>query len=189
MGEVGKTYALSITNEGETYTSKTSILAPIPPVTSYWLPEPGTPNHGYSWRALTDPSNQFDGYFWEANIIGYGNGNTNLADTGFEPTFSPAFDDTFFDGLTFNFCYENRFAYGSTPDEFRGFYEMGDNTVGIKLSKIDNTAYEFYKKKYIQLQTAENLFATPTNIPNNLSNGALGIWAGFSPSLDTLICQ
>lgn len=32
-----------------------------------------------------------------------------------------------------------------TPDEFRGFYEMGD-TVGIKLSKIDNTAYEFYKK-------------------------------------------
>ena len=133
MGEVGKTYALLVTNEGETYTSKTSILAPTPPVTSYWLTEPGMPN-------------QFDGYFWEADIIGYGNGNTNWADTGFEPTFSPAFDDTFFDGLTFNFCYENRFAYGSTPDEFRGFYEMGDNTVGIKLSKIDNTAYEFYKK-------------------------------------------
>ena len=37
MGEVGKTYALSVTNEGETYTSKTSILAPTPPVTSYWL--------------------------------------------------------------------------------------------------------------------------------------------------------
>ena len=40
MGEVGKTYALSATNEGETYTSKTSILAPAPQVTSYWLPEP-----------------------------------------------------------------------------------------------------------------------------------------------------
>ena len=97
MGEVGKTYALSATNEGETYTSKTSILAPTPPVTSYWLTEPGTPNHGYSRCALADPPNQFD-------------------------------------GLTFNFCYENRFAYGSTPDEFRGFYEMGD-TVGIKLPK------------------------------------------------------
>ena len=40
----------------------------------------------------------------------------------------------------------------------------------------------------MQLQTAGNPFATPTNIINNISGDALGIWAGFSPSFDTLIC-
>ena len=64
---------------------------------------------------------------------------------------------------------------------------MGD-TVVIKLSKMDRNVYEFLEKKYTQLATAGNPFATPTNIPNNISGGALGVWAGFSPSFDTLAC-
>lgn len=186
-GEVGKTYTLSVTHEGKTYTGDTRIMQPTSFVNSYWQPEAQTPNHGYSWVTLADNPNQFDAYFWEVNIIGRANGDTT--DTGFEPTYSPVFDDEFFDGLTFDFWYENPFAYGgSTPSGLQGYYEMGD-TVVIKLSKLDPTIYEFFEKKYVQLQTAGNPFATPTNIPNNLSGGALGIWAGFSPSLDTLICQ
>lgn len=186
-GEVGKTYTLTVENEGETYTGETMILTPTPLASTFWQPENETPSHGYSWCTLADPPNQFDAYFWEVNIIGRANGDTT--DTGFKPTYSPVFDDEFFDGLTFDFWYENPFAYeSSTPNDLRGMYEMGD-TVVIKLSKLDPTVYEFYEKKYMQLQTAGNPFATPTNIQNNLSNGALGIWAGFSPSLDTLICQ
>ena len=102
------------------------------------------------------------------NIIGRANGDTT--DTGFKPTYSPVFDDEFFDGLTFDFWYENPFAYeSSTPSDLRGMYEMGD-TVIIKLSKLDPTVYEFYEKKYMQLQTAGKPFATPTNIQNNLNN-------------------
>ncbi|NRA11375.1 MAG: DUF4249 domain-containing protein, partial [Crocinitomicaceae bacterium] len=173
-GEVGKTYTLSITHDGKNYTGETTIVDPTPLVTSYWQPESGTPNHGYSWCTLADPPNQFDGYLWEVNIIGHANGDTT--DTGFEPTYSPVFDDAFFDGLEFDFWYENPFAYGGgVAEELRGLYETGD-TVLIKLSKMDRTIFEFYEKKYVQLQTAGNPFATPTNIPNNLNNGALGIW-------------
>jgi hypothetical protein len=53
---------------------------------------------------------------------------------------------------------------------------------------MDAPVFEFFEKKYAQLQTAGNPFATPTNIPTNFTGGALGIWAGFSPSYDTLIC-
>ena len=73
-------------------------------------------------------------------------------------------------------------------DSVRFMYERGD-TVIIKMSKIDRDAYEYFEKKYMQLQTAGNPFASPTSIPSNFNNGALGVWAGFSPSFDTLICE
>lgn len=186
-GEVGKTYTLTVDYDGKSYSGETVIMNPTALASTFWQPESETPNFGYSWCTLADPPNQFDAYFWEVNLIGQASGDTT--DTGFEPTYSPVFDDEFFDGLSFDFWYENPFAYDSgTPSDIQGMYEMGD-TVIIKLSKLDPTIYEFFEKKYMQLQTAGNPFATPTNIPNNLSNGALGIWAGFSPSFDTLVCQ
>jgi len=38
------------------------------------------------------------------------------------------------------------------------------------------------------MQTSSNPFSTPVNIPTNVSGGALGIWAGYSPWYDTLYC-
>lgn len=182
-GEIGKTYTLNVTFEGKTYEAQTHILQPTPLVNTFWKPEPGLTNHGFSWATLADPAGQFDAYFWEANIL-----IDDTTQTGFTPTYSPVIDDEFFDGLTFEFWYENPHGGGQTPDSVRWMYERGD-TVVIKLSKIDRTVYEYYEKKYTQLQTAGNPFATPTNIPNNFSNGALGVWAGFSPYFDTLICE
>jgi len=72
-------------------------------------------------------------------------------------------------------------------DSVRWMYRKGD-TVVIKVSKIDDVSFDFFEKKYLQIQTAGNPFATPTSIPSNFNNGALGIWAGFSPTFDTLIC-
>jgi hypothetical protein len=38
-----------------------------------------------------------------------------------------------------------------------------------------------------QLDANANPYATPINIPSNMK-GCLGIWAGFTPCYDTLIC-
>lgn len=185
-GQVGNTYTLNVEHNGQSYAAETTLLPPVPLVNTFWKPEGDLTNHGFSWATLSDPANQYDAYFWEVNEIGNAAGDTT--DTGFTPTFNPVFDDEFFDGLTFEFAYENPNGFANTPDSTRGLYALGD-TIVIKLSKLDPVVYEFYEKKYVQLQTAGNPFATPTNIPTNLSNGALGIWAGFSPSFDTLICQ
>lgn len=185
-GQVGKTYTLTVEYDGKSYTAETTILPPTLLTETYWKPEGDLVNHGFSWAKLADPAGQYDAYFWEANIIGNAAGDTT--DTGFTPTFNPVFDDEFFDGLEFDFAYENPHADSGVPDSTRFLYAQGD-TVVIKLSKLDKTVYEYYSKKYMQLQTAGNPFATPTNIPTNLSGGALGVWAGFSPYLDTLVCQ
>lgn len=186
-GQVGKTYTLTVTFEGKTYTAETTIGQPTTFDNLYWKAEPGTPNHGFSWVTLSDPANQYDAYKWEMKRINT-NPDGSPVDGNFTEPFSPVFDDAFFDGLTFDFYYENPQAYGPNyPEEYRWLYPIGD-TVVIKLSKMDRNVYEFFEKKYTQLATAGNPFATPTNIPNNISGGALGVWAGYSPSFDTLIC-
>ena len=73
------------------------------------------------------------------------------------------------------------------PDQYKGYYHLGD-TIVMKLSKLGKSEFQFFEKKYNQIYSSGNPFATPVNVPSNISGGALGIWAGFSPSYDTLIC-
>lgn len=187
-GQVGKTYLLTVDLDGNTYEASTAIVQPTYFDSVWWKPEPSTPNHGFSWVYLTDPPTKGDAYKWEVKRINIGMDGEPI-DQNFKVPFSPVFNDQFFNGLAFEFAYENPFAFETeTPEEYLGLYPLGD-TVVIKFSKMDAQVYEYLEKKYLQIQTAGNPFSTPTNIPNNISGGALGVWAGFSPSYDTLICQ
>ena len=188
VGEVGKTYELSVDVNGESYTSVTSIIEPTPLDSLFWKPEPPLENRGWSWAVLSDPPGLNDAYRWEVkrlNILPDG-----TQDPLFYKPFGPFFDDAFFDGLTFEFAYENpiNFFDESINEDYRGYYEQGD-TILVKLSKLGRAEFDFFEKKYNQMYTAGNPFATPTNIPTNIEGGALGVWAGFSPWSDTLICE
>ena len=188
VGEVGKTYSLDVQVNGEIYTSVTSILQPTALDSLYWKPEAPLEDHGWSWATLSDPPGSYDAYVWEVQRL-----NT-LPDGSRDPIvykpFGPYFDDAFFDGLTFEFAYENPInIFDEEVDQaYRGYYPQGD-TILVTFSKIGEAEFNFFEKKYNQMYTAGNPFATPTNIPTNIVGGALGVWAGFSPTSDTLICQ
>jgi hypothetical protein len=179
-GEVGKTYNLTVTFEGKTYTSTTSILQPTALDSVYWKTDDNYTDRGYSWATLSDPLNQYDAYRWEAKPI---------SDPVFYKPFQPFTDDQFFNGKTFDFSYENASNCNGTyePAEYRCYYKLGD-TVVIKVSKLPRDVFEFMEKKYTQIYSSGNPFATPINLPTNIVGGALGIWAGYSPWYDTLIC-
>jgi len=189
IGEVNNTYELSILFNGKNYNGKTKILEPTALDALYWELEPGTIEYGYSWAILSDPVNQFDGYKWEVK-------RTNLNFDGlpkddiFKRARGGTFNDQFFDGMTFDFFFENPMKRKDSTHllEYKRYYRFGD-TVVVKFSKMDEAVYEFMENKYTQLSTAGNPFATPINIPSNITGGALGVWAGYSPTLDTLICQ
>ncbi len=188
VGEVGKTYDLSATVDGTNYTATTSILDPTPLDSLYWKPEGSFENHGWSWAVLSDPPGLNDAYRWEIkrlNVLPDGTQDPLL----YKP-FGPFFDDVFFDGLTFEFAYENPISFQdeTIEEQYRGYFEQGD-TILVKFSKLGRVEFQFYEKKYNQMYTAGNPFATPTNIPTNISGGALGVWAGFSPWSDTLFCK
>jgi len=181
VGEVGKTYNLTIQNEGKTYTSQTKILAPRALDSLFWREEVDVPGYGFSWAKLSDPPATGNAYRWEVKYT---------TDVPFSKPFGPFSDDRFYNGLTFEFAYENPMSFSdpTLAPEVRGYYKQGD-TIVVKFSTLGQKEYQFYDKKYNQIYSGGNPFATPVNIPSNIVGGALGIWAGFSPTFDTLICQ
>lgn len=188
-GEVGKTYSLNVQFEGNTYTSSTTILPPTALDSVFWKedqdPDPG---YGFSYANLTDPLGTFDNFMWEVKRINMVNGEPK--DANFTKTYSPVFNDEFFSGKTIEFYYENPMSWQDqgVDNKNKGYYKIGDSVV-IKFSKLDKAVFDFYERKYMQLGTSGNPFASPTTIPSNITGGALGVWAGISPSFDTLYCQ
>jgi hypothetical protein len=187
VGEVGKTYSLNISVDGQTFTSQTS-LNPVPVIDSlYFKLEPNFTEHGYGWCVLNDNPSTYNGYFFQMRRI-HLNADGEPADAFFQTSTGSAFDDTFFNGLTFRFNFGN---IGSrrddTPDEFRGYFKTND-TVVIKFSSLDYNTFKFHELKYVQMSSGASPFASPTYIPTNIEGGAIGCWAGFSPRYDTLIC-
>lgn len=184
-GQVGKTYNLRIEYNGKTYTGTTQILQPHPLNSVWWQEESNSPDYGFSYANLSDPPGVYDAYKWDVKRI-----NQLYGDSYFKSTFNNVFEDDFFDGKTFTFYYENPWTVGvdSLQSEQRGKYKIGD-TVVIKFSKIDNATYDFLYSKFGQAMSNGNPFASAMNIKTNLVGGCLGVWAGYSPVYDTLICQ
>lgn len=180
VGEVGKTYNLKVIHENKTYTSSTKIQNPTALDNLFWKEQANLPGYGFSWAKLTDSPVMGDAYRWEVK---------NLGESSFSKPFQPYYDDRFVNGLTFEFSVENPMSFQdqTIENQYKGYYKLGD-TIVVKFSKLGKKEYQFFEKKYNQIYSGGNPFATPTNIPTNIEGGALGVWAGFSPWYDTLIC-
>jgi hypothetical protein len=187
-GEIGKSYTLNIVDKGKNYSGTTAILPPVALDNLTWRPESSNPAYGYSYALLSDPANEYNAYKWEAKRINI-QANGEELDTLFRKGQNGYFDDRFFDGITFEFDAPNRQKRKKPNhlEEYKRFYMIGDSVV-VKMSRIDKAAYEFFYKKDAQVGSAGNPFATPVNVPSNITGGALGIWAGVSPWYDTLYC-
>ena len=180
VGELEKTYTLKVIHDNKTYTSSTKIKNQKPLDNLFWKEQTNLPGYGFSWAKLTDSPLIDDAYRWEVKKIG---------ESSFSKPFQPFYDDSFVNGLTFEFSVENPMSFNdeTIDDQFKGYYKQGD-TIIVKFSTLGKREFQFFEKKYNQIYSGGNPFATPTNIPTNIEGGALGIWAGFSPWYDTLIC-
>ena len=192
-GEAGKTYTISIDYNGEEYTSSTIIPVPIP-LDSTWFKIYGNRDSlGFLYANLTEPGTTSDQYRWFAKRINkytYGANTGEVKDNDFLPPTSSVFDDEFVNGTTFEFGY-NR-ARGSEKEDDRpperSFYKVGD-TVVVKFCSIDKNVFNFIDKAEEQMASNGSPFAAPVNIVSNISNGGLGIWAGYGQYYDTIICN
>ena len=186
-GEVGKTYSLTIQENGKEYSGKTTLLPPVPLQQVYWKQNIDNTDYGLIIGRLADPPNQYNAYKWEAKRITI-QANGEPMDTLFRRAPGSYFDDRFFDGITFEFETYNRQRKKDPThlDEFKRYYKINDVVVA-KFSRLDRDVFEFYNKMNEQQSNMGNPFAVPVNVPSNVS-GALGVWAGVSPWYDTVIC-
>ncbi len=189
-GEVGKSYRLNIISEDVAYTSTTQIPHLVALDTLWFEIYSDYDSLGFIYTNLTDPDTMGNNYRWLAQRINhYPNGEQK--DDAFIAPISSAFDDVFFNGLSFEFAYDRGTAVGSDkPDDDNiedGFFKTGD-TVVVKFNTIDKGVFEFYRAFETQAFTSGNPFAAPTTVFSNVEGGALGVWAGFGVTYDTVVC-
>lgn len=186
-GEIGKTYTLTVEHEGNTYTSVTSIVEPVKPDSVYFKLDNGEEKYGFAYATITDPGGVLNAYRWQAKRINILDGEEQ--DANFKTPFGSAFDDEFFDGLSFEFGYNRPVDSDEDSDDpGYGYYEIGD-TIVVKFNSLDYEAARVIIKVEAQAFTAGNPFAAPADVPTNIEGGALGFWVGMSNELDTIVAE
>ncbi|MFQ5335565.1 MAG: DUF4249 domain-containing protein, partial [Flavobacteriales bacterium] len=186
MGEVGKIYRLSIESEGKTYASVTKIPELVPLDTA-WFGREGNDSLGFIYAHMHDPDTLGNAYRWFARRINLGY-DGQPKDQGFIAPLGSAFDDNFFNGKDFDFGYDRGMPPGKSetdPGEVDGYYKVGD-TIVVKFCSITYDVFKFLRIYEQEIYNNGNPFAAPTTIPTNINGGALGLWAGYGVTYDTV---
>lgn len=185
IGEVGKTYHLSIWVDGKEYTSSTSIPELNYGLDSFWVEMP-------SDRALEEDSTfrLVKGKYKNPN----GQKNklrlSNAINGGnfYYPYFS-VYDDELVSDAPASIDIMPGWNKFDTLDFTSFRYFRLNDTIDIRVSAIDDITYEFYKTLEYSYGTVGNPFAAPMIVSSNIEGGALGVWAGFASVVSRFIVE
>jgi hypothetical protein len=199
VGEVNTTYKLEVHKDNYHITGETKIPSLVELDTVYFdIINPDFQDSlGILFGNLTDPDTSGNAYRWFAKRINHY--PSNIPDAGlrgkqkdltFIAPFGSVYDDSFFNGLSFEFAYPrgieaNSAKFDDLNDE-RSFFKVGD-TVAIRGCTIDRAAFKFIRSLEAQVGNQGSPFAVPFNLESNLTGG-LGAFIGYGAVYDTVVC-
>ena len=183
LGKVNTTYKLTITADGKTYESTTRI-PDCKPIDSLAALVPDRPDPNLPARRLlnvfyTDPDTP-------GNCIRY---FTRRNSEPFYTADNSVYDDGLVNGavsarLPLFLGYDRNTKTNDTT----GYLFPGD-TVTLKWCAIERPVFNFYTTLEYSVTNTGNPFTSPINVRTNISNGALGIWAGYGTTYATLVVK
>jgi hypothetical protein len=182
-GVVGRTYTINIIAGDKTAFASTTIPQPVPLDSVWFKPEIPGDSLGFLWAHLNEPVGSGNGYRWFTQRIG--------EDASFLAPFGSTFDDNFIEGKSFDFAYNRPAAPGSSlpeDNDFRRGYFISGDLVIVKFCAIGQAEADFFRTYEIEVSNNGNPFAAPGVIEHNVTGG-LGIFCGYAPSYDTVLCQ
>jgi len=152
---------------------------------------------GILYGQLTDPDTTGNAYRWFAKRISHYPSNTpdlslrgQQKDRAYIAPFGSVYDDTFFNGLSFEFAYPRGIESNSTKfddeNDERAYFKVGD-TVAIRGCTIDRAAFKFIRSLEAQISNQGSPFAIPFNLESNLQGG-IGAFIGYGAVYDTVVC-
>ncbi len=170
LGEVGKTYSLSILADDKALNASTTIPTHVPIDSLYLQPRAGDNSVLFQELVaiIADPE--------ETNFYRY---FTSVNGNRFRIPLTSVADDLFFNGQTFEFPLPKALDGTPTPQSEFGFYEQGDSVV-IRWTNIDEPHFNFWNTVEFN-SFNQGPFASYTRIESNIEGG-LGIWGGYSNS-------
>ncbi len=181
LGQVGSSYVLNIsTQEGEFASAITTIRPPVALDSVWFYAQPELDSLGWAWGRLSDPAAPGDHYRWFAKRLG--------KDDDFIAPLGSVSEDKFFNGLTFDFAYNRGQKPNSNEEddnnEESGWFKQGD-TIVVKFTSITRESFLFWRSAESQTASNGNPFGTPAPLKSNITGG-IGIWEGFSFTIDTI---
>jgi hypothetical protein len=187
-GIIGKTHRLSIIRNGDYCFAETTLLNPISLSSLAWQPEISNEAYGKLVAGFQDPISGYDAYYWEVKRIHLFNGQP--IDLSYERPSGGYIRDKYWNGSYRTLSYGNPLKRKDTTHlvDYKRYFRSGDQVV-VRFSKMEYEVYEFFRTRREQIENQGSPFASPLNVKSNLVGNAVGIWAGFSPFYDTIICQ
>ena len=185
-GEFEHTYKLSILYNGQSYLSTTKIPRSAG-LDSMWLePVKGKETEYSILRARYDDPDTM------GNCVRIMTRRQMKVKDGFpedfyEP-FNSEYDDNIINGLRVNITLDMGFDRNRSDIDFQtvSYVKKGD-TVTVQWSAIDQSVYRFYETLAFAQGSVGNPFASPTKVQSNISNKAVGVWAGYGHYYYTII--
>ena len=182
VGQFEKAYTLTVTVDGVTYTSTTKIPTPTP-LDSVLTKVPDRPEADPLSRTLRvyfkdpDTSGNFVRYY------------TSLNGSQMLPALNSVYSDEIINGTNFN----TELPLGELRSTQKGFDSLGvcypGDTVRLKWAAIEKGVYDFWNTYEFALGTLGSPFASPIQVTSNISNGALGVWAGYGARYYTVVAK
>jgi hypothetical protein len=199
FGENGKVYSLDVTHPEHHLTSITKLPELVYLDTVFFDIVSSLPDDslGFIYGNISDPDTIGNAYRWFAKRINHypewaddEELRGQQKDFGYIAPIGSVFDDTFFNGLTFEFAYyrgtEPNSSKFDDENEERGFFKRGD-TVAVRGCTIDRNAYKFIYSYESQVSNQGSPFSIPFNLESNV-NGGLGAFIGYGAIYDTVVC-
>lgn len=198
IGIPGKTYTLTVVAAPDpynkvlkTYTATTTIPMPVALDSVWWKAQAPYDTLGYVWAHLSEPAGIGNNYKWYAKRSNKWYENGELKDRRYLAPPGSTFDDKFIDGKSFDFYYNRGLdpsdSLTQIDDTGLNTYFKKTDTIFIKFCTVDLATAKFYTTYDAAYQTNGNPFASPTSIISNISEGGLGVWAGFGCTYDTIV--
>jgi len=185
-GEVGKFYQLRILYNGQEYTAQTLIPELNDNLDSFVVEIPDdeealleNPNYRRLSCKYSDPPELGNNIRYLINVNNRGFYSNSYSVMNDQITNGIVSDKSFIPGIN---NYDSAYSY------YQPYFQLGD-TVEIKWASIDKGVYDFYRTLEFTKGTIGNPFITPTKVKSNISNGALGVWAGYGAVYYTVYIQ
>jgi hypothetical protein len=191
LGQEGTPYILDIsTIEGNTLHAETEIPVAVP-LDSLWFEYwANSDSLGFIYAELSDPAGERNAYRWWAQRTNTYPGTNIQKDQDYVAPLGSVFEDTFFDGLSFEFFYNRGTVVNSNKEddnnEEAGFFKLND-FVSVKFATTTLEVEDYIATSDDQLVNNGSPFAVPANLPTNVEGGR-GLWAGYAPLFYEVIC-
>lgn len=201
VGQPGTIYTIDIHYEGTHLKGMTRIpeLVYLSDVRFEIISELPNDSLGFIFAKISDPDTLGNAYRWYAKRINHYpqwvpdvHLRGQQKDLTFIAPLGSVVDDTFFNGLEFEFAYyrgtqPNSRKFDDRNHE-RGYFKRGD-TVVVRGCVIDRKAYQFLYAMETMVANQGSPFSLPANLPSNIEGGGLGAFIGYGAIYDTLVCN